>query len=288
MQTTQQQLIRIQRHEMTGYEIYNRLAKRVRHEKNAKVLERIAHHELNHYNILKKYSGVSVGPSKIKVSWYLLLVRLLGLTFALKLMERGEKESDKVYAAIRSQIPEVEQILKDEELHEHELLDMLDEEALNYMGSVVLGLNDALVELSGALAGFTFALQNSRVIALLGLITGIAATFSMAASEFLSQRHEDGTTGEALKSSLYTGVAYIGTVLLLVLPYFIFPNHFMNLGFMMGVVFLVVFIFNFYIAVAKDMPFWKRFAEMAIISTSVASLSFGIGWAVRTFWGLDI
>ena len=44
---------------------------------------------------------------------------------------------------------------------------MLDEERLQYAGSMVLGLNDALVELPSSLAGFAFALQNTRVIVLI-------------------------------------------------------------------------------------------------------------------------
>ena len=50
---------------------------------------------------------------------------------------------------------------------------------LEYMGSVVLGLNDALVEFTGALAGFTLALSDSRLTALTGSITGIAAALSI-------------------------------------------------------------------------------------------------------------
>ena len=53
---------------------------------------------------------------------------------------------------------------------EKALLEMLDEERLKYVGSMVLGLNDALVELTGSLAGFTFAMQNTKLIALSGLI----------------------------------------------------------------------------------------------------------------------
>ena len=92
-----------------------------------------------------------------------------------------------------------------------QLLSMLDEEALKYMGSVVLGLNDALVELTGALAGLTFAFQNTKLIALTGLITGISASLSMAASEYLSSR-ADGEEN-AGRSALYTGIAYIITVI---------------------------------------------------------------------------
>ena len=64
-------------------------------------------------------------------------------------------------------------------------------EPYRYTGSIVLGLNDALVELTGALAGLTLALQDTKLIALTGSITGIAAALSMGASEYLSTKSED-------------------------------------------------------------------------------------------------
>jgi VIT1/CCC1 family predicted Fe2+/Mn2+ transporter len=115
-------------------------------------------------------------------------------------MEKGEEEAQADYAEL-AVLPEILPIISDEEKHEHELIGMLNEDRLNYMGSVVLGLNDALVELTGALAGLTFALQNPSLIALTGSITGIAAAFSMAASEYLSTKSED-TDKHAGKASI--------------------------------------------------------------------------------------
>ena len=56
-----------------------------------------------------------------------------------------------------------QKIAEDEERHEQKLLAILDEERLQYVGSMVLGLNDALVELTGTLAGLTLALQNTKL-----------------------------------------------------------------------------------------------------------------------------
>ena len=114
------------------------------------------------------------------------------------------------------ELPEARAILADERRHEAELTEMLDEERLQYVGSMVLGLNDALVELTGAIAGVTFALANTRLVALTGIITGISATLSMAASNYLAERANGNAN--AIKSSLYTGIAYLITVALLVLP----------------------------------------------------------------------
>jgi len=280
------ELYRNQKDEINGFLIYDRLARATRDEANSALLARIAGDEKKHYDLLKGYSGFDVPPSRLKVFLVVLCARILGLSFTLKFMERGEEAAPASYARLLEVHPELKQILEDEERHEAELLELLEEERLNYMGSVVLGLNDALVELSGALAGFTFAIQNSRTIALMGLITGISASFSMAASEYLSKKQEE--EGHALRSSIYTGIAYIFTVLLLVLPFFLFSNPFVNLGITIGLAVLVILFFNFYIAVAKNLPFKKRFLQMAAISIGVALLSFFIGWLVRTFLGFDI
>ncbi len=277
----------IQKDEITSYHIYQNLAKIIKNKENAKVLEAIGNNELEHYNEIKKYTKKDVKAGSIKIVLFTFFARVLGLTFSLKLMELGERKAEDIYGYIGTFLPEVEKIMREEEKHEKKLIEMINEEGLNYMGSIVLGLNDALVELTGALAGFTLALQNSRLIAMLGLITGISAALSMSASEFLSQRQEDNEQ-DAGKSSLYTGIAYIITVILLVLPFFIFENYFINLGITMSLAILIILLFNFYISVAKDLPFKRRFLEMLAISLSVSAISFGIGWFVRAYFHLDI
>ncbi len=280
-------VLKNQRDEITGCEIYSRLAARVADAKNAKLLSDIATSEKGHYTILKKYSGVEVKPARFKVFMYLLFARVLGLTFALKLQERAEKGASDSYAGLAGSVPEIAAILADEDRHEHELIDLIRESRLEYMGSIVLGLNDALVELTGALAGYTFALQEGRLIATIGLITGIAASLSMASSEFLSKRQE-GPVGESLRASLYTGTAYVLTVLVLIAPFIAMNNPYKALGLTIGSALGIIFLFNYYISVAKDLPFAKRFLEMAAISLGVSALSFGIGWLVRSAWGIDV
>ena len=281
-----QELLANQQDEITSHHIYQTLASTIKDPANAEILRAIAADEKAHYTLLKKFTNIDVKPLKMKIRWYLFIAELLGLTFALKLLEKGEEKATVAYQALLTDLPELKKVFEDEENHERELLNLISEERLNYMGSIVLGLNDALVELTGALAGYTFAIQNNRTIALIGLITGISASFSMAASEFLSKRQEKDES--AFRSSIYTGIAYIITVILLILPYLLCPNHFIDLGLSVLMAIIVILAFNFYISVAKDLPFKKRFMEMAGISLSVTAISFGIGWVVRTFLGLEI
>ena len=275
-----------QKNEITEYYIYSRLARKIKNQKNAETLEKISEDELRHYMFWKNYSGTDVKPNKWKIFKFYWIARILGITFGIKLMEKGEVGAQKAYEEACNYIPEASAIVKDEDDHEKALIDLLEEKKLDYVGSIVLGLNDALVELTGTLAGLTFALQNTRLIAIAGLITGIAASFSMAASEYLSTKHEGGSN--ALASSIYTGIAYIFTVVVLIIPYLIFADFFLCLGLTMTFAVLIILFFNYYISVAKDLNFKKRFWEMFIISMGVAAFSFGIGFLIRTFLGVDI
>jgi VIT1/CCC1 family predicted Fe2+/Mn2+ transporter len=130
-------------------------------------------------------------------------------------------------------------------------------------------------------------MRNTKLVALAGLITGIAASFSMAASEYLSTKSE-GTEKNPLKSSLYTGTAYIITVMCLIFPFLVFKNYLFCLALTIVFALLIISIFTFYISVARDLSFRKRFMEMASISLGVALLSFGIGWVIRLFLDIDI
>ena len=91
-------------------------------------------------------------------------------------MESIEKRAQRADPAMLAAIPEYAGIVANEEKHELELIALIDEERLEYIGSVVLGLNDALIEFTGTLAGLTFALRNTQIIAVAGLIMGIAAS----------------------------------------------------------------------------------------------------------------
>ncbi len=206
----------------------------------------------------------------------------------MKLMERGEENAQEEYALLAKEVEESAAIRADEEEHEKALLAMLDEERLQYVGSMVLGLNDALVELTGSLAGFAFALQNTRLIALSGLIVGISATFSMASSEFLAARSEGRS--DALKSCSYTGIAYLLTVIALIAPYLLVPTgaYVPALLCMLAVVILIIEGFTYYTSVAQDQPFKSRFLEMAGISVSVAVVSFIVGILAKQFLGVDL
>lgn len=276
-----------QKSEINEHFVYRKLAQWVRGEENRKVLEKIAADELGHHNFWKSQSEQNVVPDVWAILKYVWIAKIFGITFGLKLMENDEGKAQKVYDKLAAAIPQAKEIEKDEAEHERLILNMLKESRLEYIGSAVLGLNDALVELTGALAGFTFALRQGSLVAAAGLITGIAAALSMASSEYLSTKAE-AQGKNALFACLYTGTTYLVTVIILILPFLLLKNPFISLGISLCSVVIIIFAFTFYISVAKDLPFKKRVIEMLCISLGVATLSFGIGVLVRHFLGIDV
>jgi len=280
-------VLRAQKNEITEHIVYRKLASIAKIAAHVQILQKISAEELQHYGLFKAITRQDVSADKFKIFLYYFLAKMFGLNFGLKLMEGGEGHAQVVYDKLKGVSSAIEKMMRDENSHEQELIGMIDEERMKYISSMVLGLNDALVELSGALVGFTLALQNTRLVAIVGLITGIAAAMSMAASEYLSTKQED--TGKSpLKACIYTGLTYIGTVILLVLPYFIFKNIFFCLTLVLADVFLIILIFTFYMSVAKGLNFRRRFLEMAGISLSIAGINFVIGLMIRKVFGIDV
>lgn len=272
--------------EATDEIVYARLAQRLKGE-NKEILLRMSADEARHCKLWGHYVEGEPEVSKFKLSFYTFLGRVLGITFLINKLEQDEKDAATIYALLSSEVPEAAQILEDEVRHEAALASMIKEEKLDYIGSIMLGLSDALVELTGALAGFTLALGSNSLVGLAGFITGVAATLSMAASEYLSNKAEGGNK-HPVKAATYTGIAYMFTVAMLLIPYTIFTSPFLALGLCLFNAALIIGAFTYFVSVVQKHKFKPKFLEMLTISFSVAAISFLIGWAARTWMGLDL
>jgi len=282
-------ILTMQRGEITEHFIYQRLASSVKNPHNRNVLRRIAKDELGHHNQWQEYTGEKAGPSRLKIWLYYLISRVFGLTFGIKLMELGEEQAQAAYAEIAQFVPVASNIARDENRHERQLISLIDEERLRYTADIVRGLNVALVELTGTLAGLTLALPESDLIILAGLITGAAMVLSVsvASTEYLATKSGEGAHSP-LKAVLYGGLANIITFVFLLFPYLVFANVYVAMGLMIFNAIVVVFLFSFYISVAKEISFRRRFSEMVLISLGVAALAFVIGYLARTLLHINI
>jgi len=278
--------------EATEAEVYRRLARMQKDPVNRSILEGISLEEERHEAVIAGITGEEVRADMRKVRRQIMLARMFGFTFSVKMMEATEQDAAAEYRALG-----LDDIADEEEAHEENMIGMLDEERLRYSGSVVLGMSDALVELTGALAGLTFALQSLNLVALAGLVTGIAAAFSMGASEYLSSRAEKKSES-AVKAAFFTWISYLITVLLLVSPYLLFnadsPDfqglepHVQALLCTFAIGLLIVAVFNFYVSVVEEVSFSSRFMEMTGILGVVSLISYGIGIALRGLLGVEV
>lgn len=282
-----EEFLRFQKNEITECIVYTKLAAIEKDKGNREVMQQIASEEREHYDVLKQFTRRDIAPDKGHIAKFCWLARVFGVTFAIKLMESSEVSSYKGYARY-PEVPELVRLAQDEEVHESRLIGLINEERLEYMGSVVLGLNDALVEFTGALAGFTLALSDSKLIALTGSITGIAAALSMASSEYLSTKSEGEKDKHPVKAAIYTGIAYIITVVALVMPFILIHRVIVALCVMLLMALVIIALFNYYYSVARGESFKKRFTEMAVLSFSVAAISFLIGYALKTVTGIEV
>ena len=286
----QLQLLSLQRMEATEGEIYRRLAKKQKNPSNQKILEQIAEEEGRHEAVLAKATGQTVKPMMWKVWLHSQMAWIFGLTFAVKMLERVERDASTEYRKLG-----YDDLADEEDSHEQRLIGLLEEGRLNYIGSVVLGMSDALIELTGALAGLTFAFGDLKLVALAGLVTGIAAAFSMGASEYLSTRSEK-KDANPLTAAMFTWIAYLLTVFLLVAPYLLIsPDtppvyglepHVLALVCTLIIGIVVIASFNFYVSVVEEVSFLHRFAEMAGLLFVVSLISFGIGIVLSNWMGI--
>ena len=285
-------LLKLQRMEATEAEVYRRLARMQKDPVNRSILEGISLEEERHEAVIEGMTGEKVRADMGKVRRQIMLARLFGFTFSVKMMEATEKDVAAEYRELG-----LNDIAEEEEAHEENMIGMLDEERLRYSGSVVLGMSDALVELTGALAGLTFALQSLNLVALAGLVTGIAAAFSMGASEYLSSRAEKKSES-AVRAAFFTWISYLITVLLLVSPYLLLtadsPDfhglepHVQALLYTFAIGLLIVAVFNFYVSIVEEVSFSSRFMEMAGILGVVSLISYGIGILLRGMLGVEV
>ncbi|KON33571.1 MAG: hypothetical protein AC479_04055 [miscellaneous Crenarchaeota group-6 archaeon AD8-1] len=281
-----EKILVFQQTEITEHEVYSFLSERSK-GKNSAILKQISEEELHHYNIWKKFTHKDLPPKKILVYKYLLLALIFGFTFSIKKMEQGEGKAQKAYSEISNEIPEVKTFIIEEGIHEKKLIDMLDEKRLNYLSSIITGLNDAWIEVVGQLAGFTFAFQDPTIIGFAGLITGIAQFFSSSASEiqlYLTKKDEETTI--KLRASLHEGIIYLITVILLVLPYFILENFWVAF-FITGVsAFFMLTFLTYYVSVIKEVSMKSLIPIMLGIMIGVGTIAFIIGWIAKTIIGI--
>ncbi|MCE4625453.1 MAG: VIT1/CCC1 family protein [Desulfurococcales archaeon] len=269
--------------EYTDYMIYNYLASHEKNEKLKKVLEELAKEEYEHYifwsSLLGRKCDVSISKAKLRLIRAIRAV--FGLTFTLKFLERHESEVIAEYREYLKYLEDgdarrrLEKIIEEEEKHENELIAGIEETIVRYLSFIVLGLADAIVEITGVHAGFLGVTSKTLMAGIAGLVVGLSAAISMASAAYLQAKSDP--TREPLTSALMTGAGYLAAVALLAAPYFLIQS--MLAAFTVSVLggIALIGLFTYYSAIVFDRPFTREFIESTtlMLGTALASYIFG-------------
>ncbi len=163
---TQRLLLRIQQSEMTEAAAYHAMASSIKDGHNRETLGKIADEIAAQAHALEKFTDALPQPDNRKVRRYARMARVFGFTFAAKLMDKRKVKVEHHAKKLLDEVPEVGKLEADEHDRDEKLFDLLSEKRLSYVGAMILGMNDAIVEITGTLAGLTLAMQNTRLIAL--------------------------------------------------------------------------------------------------------------------------
>ena len=149
-------------------------------------------------------------------------------------------------------------------------------------GSIILGMHDAIVSLTGLIAGLGFAFTDVNIIILSCIISSITASLSMGAANYLAVKTVDKKN--AVRAAVYTGAAYMATCALLIVPLIIFYNRIIALIAVFIIVILIIYLFNFIFY--KRNQFTRHFYEMLTICLTVSLIAFIIGEMAKYFLGI--
>jgi VIT1/CCC1 family predicted Fe2+/Mn2+ transporter len=285
------------REELFAHRLYTALAQRFPEGESRRMMSELARQERTHVDFWLSVTGESERSLRVPRLKYALLVlasRFLGPAFTIRWLERGEDRAIASYKELLTdgalsgeQADAVRKMLAEEEEHEQLLEQGIEDERRLYLGAAVLGLNDALVELTGGLTGLVSSIRDTKLIAFASLVVGVAAAMSMAASNFLSVDIGEASELKPGKAAAYTGTAYIFVVIALVLPFFLLSDRHVALAISWAAAVLVIAAFSYYSSVMQGARFLRRFATMLALGMGVAVISFFIGRALGAMIGIE-
>ena len=298
--------------EIKDHSLYSKLAQLERDPGLRLLFRKLSDKENEHIGIWKKLLGVSgakEGESlSVEFDVYLKVMvwKVFGISFLLKLLERNERAGVAAYSMARDSREFGEKgerylgdIIKDESGHEKALVDKVLEhkDTLGSIQSMVFGLNDGLVEILALVAGLATVASTSLVVVIVGLIAGIAGTLSMSGGAYLSSKSGDlvegsmkgkGKASSAGRAAYYTGIYYFIGALIVILPFLA------GLKGIAGIILSVLFVaisltaVSTIIAVVSDTSIKRRTFEMLAISLGAAAVTILFSTFVKMYLGVSI
>ncbi len=282
-----------------------------------KVLDELILVETQHLAFWQKFFDSKLATldlgRRLKLRFILLTCRLFGATAVHLALEAIEVYGVRKYLSLWKSYKgqplghALEGILLDEFKHEDTLVTQLTERKINpeKIRNIFLGLNDGLVEILGAVSGFFGAFGDAATVLIAASTTAVAGSLSMAAGAFAALNSEKEVKAtefdkkqflgeeagssemeeQPLASALFVGGAYIVGAMVPVLPVLFGAKD--ALASLLTAGSMIVLISTL-LAFLSGMDIKRRILMNLVIITIAVGITYAIGTAARTLWGVSV
>ncbi len=281
--------------EYTDYLVYKRLSEssRTKDPKMREILDTLSRTEYGHYEFWKKYMPADsrVSPNRSAIYLTLFLRLIFGNTFAIKYLEKHETAVIKKYKSVKDAIPEADrrqfdEMVRDEEEHENTFLGQMQGPYLKYISFIILGLADAIVEISGIHAGSLGIYHSTEITGLAGIVAGASASIAMASAAYAQAKQ--GFAGSPAISAVFTGVSYFINAVVLATPYFLTRSQLTAISTSIILAILIIAFISYYNSIVSQGRFLRDFTELAGIMLGASAALFVFGLLIRSVFGITI
>lgn len=281
---TIEQIRRAQVNEVTEYHIYKHLSRVVESPKNKAVLNKIADEELEHYRYWMQFND-EVEPKWWKVKLFILIARMFGLVFGVKLMEKAEAKAQKKYSELVGVLPGVSKIIEQETIHEKKLIDLLSDWRLKAFGTWLIATNLVLFVSVGVLSGMVVFGVNQKHAGIQLFFTAVLVSLADFFNTYL-MKTPDKLRREPFEKGMvrFFSGSIIGSFV--ALPFMVSANPFIAVFFAVLVLILMAVMLNFYYAIISDHPVLLKIGRILLSYLIIAGCVIGASFLIKYFTGL--
>jgi vacuolar iron transporter family protein len=298
---------RLYENEVFHYRVFQRLAEEEKNPHIKSILDRLSKEELKHLKMwaeiinTRKEPGIDDTDS-FPVGAIANIRKVVGIALTVKIMEYSEVALEKELtdninrgSFTQKQKSVIKRVKDSEKVGEDPLKDTLlgYSDVLSNIRSVIFGMNDGLVEILGAVAGFAAALQQPLLVIVAGLIVAIAGTLSMTGGAYLSVDYEKSVykhkrTDSSKAAALYTGVAYILGALVPLLPFLLGFGGYYALGLSIIITAVILTLVSVLISIVSDTSILQRVMKTLLISLGIVAITITLGVFARSVLHINV
>jgi VIT1/CCC1 family predicted Fe2+/Mn2+ transporter len=294
--------------ELLHEQVFCRLSEMERNKELKQILAKLSSMEGVHASLWQKLVGSNTATRHARLMQFAVSViaamrKIIGVALTTKIMERVEYDTEDQLDSLikkgivtkkeRAAISDIDRMdERDEAPLEKRII--MHGGVLNNIRDVTFGMNDGLVEVLAAVAGFGVALQAASLVLVAGFIVAVSGTLSMAAGAYLATNYEknihekESQYSSAGKSAYYVGLFYLIGALFPVAPFAFGIGGYHGIMLSILVTALVLIIVSTLIAIVSDVKISHSMTKTLIISLGAVAVTMLLGSYARSVLHINI